>query len=129
MRTRVRALVTWFTVGAVLAATAPISAQQHVVDPAMIHQAIADQHATDRANRQLVERVLATSEAEAMAARMGLDLKDARTAIGQRDGQDLEALAQQARAVESDLAGGQRTIVISLTTLLLIIIIILLIAD
>jgi hypothetical protein len=60
---------------------------------------------------------------------MGLDLKDARSAIATLDSQDLALVAQQAGAVESDLAGGQRTIVISVTTLLLIIIIVLLIAD
>jgi hypothetical protein len=130
MGTRVRALTTCFTVVAMLVATTPTWAEeQHVVDSTVLQQAIAEHAATDAANRQTIDRVLARPDVAAVAARMGLDLKDARGAIATLDSQDLALVAQQAGAVESDLAGGQRTIVISVTTLLLIIIIILLIAD
>jgi hypothetical protein len=42
---------------------------------------------------------------------------------------ELAELATSARAVQTDLAGGNQTIVISLTTLLLIIIIVILLAN
>jgi sugar diacid utilization regulator len=130
MGTRVRALVSCFTVAALLVATTPTWAnEQHVVDSATLQQAIAAQSAADAASRQLIDRALARPDVEAAAARMGLDLQDARTAIAGLSGQDLALVAQQAGLVNADPVGGQRTIVISVTTLLLIIIIILLIAD
>jgi sugar diacid utilization regulator len=125
---RIRVFTTLVTVAALLVAT-PSWARQHVVDPATLQQAITDQRAVDAANRQVVERVLARAEVADVAARMGIDLKDARSAIAGLSSEDLAAIAQPAQAAEADLAGGQRTIVISVTTLLLIIIIVLLIAN
>ena len=127
MRIPVRALVTWLTVGALLV-TSPAWAQQHVIDSIVLQQAIAEQRAVDDANRQLIERVLVRPEVQTVAARMGLDIKDARTAIAGISGEELAAVAQTAAAV--DLAGGQGpTITISLVVLLLVIIIVILLAD
>jgi hypothetical protein len=130
MRNRLRALITWLTAGALIVAS-PAWAQQHVVDSAIMHQAIADQTAVDAANRQLVERVLTRPDVQVVAARLGLDIKDARTAIASVSGEELAAIAQTARAVDQDLSGGlgNPTITISLVTLLLIIIIVILVAD
>jgi hypothetical protein len=129
MRIRVRALITWLTVGALLVAS-PAWAQQHVVDSTTLQQAIAAERDADAANRQVIERVLARPDVQAVAGKLGLDVKDARTAIASLSGDDLAAVAQSAQAAEADLAGGQsRTVTISLTTLLLIIIIVILVAD
>jgi hypothetical protein len=127
MRIPVRAFITWLTVGAVLVAS-PAWAQQHVVDSTVLQQAIAEQAAVDTAHRQVVERVLARPDVQVVAARLGLDIRDARTAIAGISGEELAAVAQTAQTV--DLAGGQnQTITISVVTLLLIIIIVILIAD
>jgi hypothetical protein len=123
-----RALVTWLIVGSLLTST-PAFAQQHVVDPATMAQAIDRQGSVDAANRQVVERVRSRPDVQAAAERLGLDVKQARSAIAQLDSAELAAVAGQAQAVDNDPAGGQRYIVVSVTTLLLIIIIILLIAD
>jgi hypothetical protein len=130
MRIPVRALITWLTVGALLV-TSPAWAQQHVVDSTVLQQAIAEQSAVDAAHRQVVERVLARPDVQVVAARLGLDIKDARTAIAGLGHDELAAIAQTAQAVDQDLAGGVNnpTITISLVTLLLIIIIVILIAD
>jgi hypothetical protein len=129
MRIRVRALITWLTVGALLVAS-PAWAQQHVVDSTILQQAIAAERDADAANRQVIERVLARPDVQVVAGKLGLDIKDARTAIAGLGGDELAAVAQSAQAAEADLAGGQsRTVTISLTTLLLIIIIVILIAD
>jgi hypothetical protein len=129
MRIRVRALITWLTVGALLVAS-PAWAQQHVVDSTILQQAIAAERDADAANRQVIERVLARPDVQVVAGKLGLDIKDARTAIAGLSGEELAAVAQSAQAAEADLAGGQsRTVTISLTTLLLIIIIVILIAD
>ena len=127
MRIPVRALVTWLTVGALLV-TSPAWAQQHVVDSTILQQAIAEQRALDDANRQLIARVLVRPDVQVVAARMGLDIKDARTAIASISGEELATVASTAAAV--DVAGGQGpTITISLVVLLLVIIIVILIAD
>ena len=127
MRIPVRALITWLTVGALLV-TSPAWAQQHVVDSTIMQDAIARQQAVDAANRRVVERVLARPDVQVVAARLGLDIKDARTAIAGISGDELAAVAQTAGA--ADLAGGQNpTITISVVVLLLIIIIVILIAD
>ena len=130
MRIPVRALVTWLTVCA-LFVSSPTWAQQHVIDSSVLQQAIAERSAADSANRQMVERVLARPDVQVVAARLGLDIKDARTAIAGISGDELAAVAQTARAADQDLSGGlgNPTITISLVTLLLIIIIVILIAD
>ena len=129
MRIPVRALITWLTVGALLVAS-PAWAQQHVVDSAVMQDAIARQSAVDAANRRVVERVLARPDVQVVAARLGLDIKDARTAIAGISGDELAAVAQTAWAADTDLAGGQNpTITISVVVLLLIIIIVILVAD
>jgi hypothetical protein len=129
MRIPVRALITWLTVGAMLV-TSPAWAQQHVVDSTVLQQAIAEQTAVDTAHRQVVERVLARPDVQVVAARLGLDIRDARTAIAGISGEELAAVAQTAQTVDQDLAGGQnQTVTISVVTLLLIIIIVILIAD
>ena len=130
MSTRLRAFVTCSTIVAMLAAATPAwGSQRHVVDSTVLEQAIAERAAADAAHRHAIARVLARPDVEAAAAEMGLDLRDARSALAGLDSDDLALIAGHAGAVEGDLAGGQGTIVISVTTLLLIIIIVLLIAN
>jgi hypothetical protein len=117
----------WIALVALLASS-PAWAQQHIADPAAMQQAIAQQQATDTANRQVVMKVLARSDVQALAARMGMNVRTAETAAAQLTGDDLAQAARAARAVEAAPAGGADTIVISTTTLLLIIILVLLIA-
>jgi len=130
MRIPVRTFITWLTVCALLVSS-PAWAQQHVIDSTVLQQAISEQQSVDAANRQMVERVLARPDVQVVAARLGLDIKDARTAIAGINGVELAAVAQTAQAVDQDLAGGlsNPTITISLVTLLLIIIIVILVAD
>ena len=129
MGTRLRALVTLVTAGSLLVSS-PAWAQQHVVDPAVMYETIASHQAADTANRQTIERVLARPDVQVVAARLGLDIKDARTAIATVSGDELAEIAQTAQVIDQDLAGGQnQTITISVVTLLLIIIIVILVAD
>jgi hypothetical protein len=130
MRIPVRTFITWLTVCALLVSS-PVWAQQHVIDSTVLQTAIAEQQSVDAANRQMVERVLARPDVQVVAARLGLDIKDARTAIAGINSEELAAVAQTAQAVDQDLAGGlsNPTITISLVTLLLIIIIVILVAD
>jgi hypothetical protein len=109
--------------------SSPAFAQQaRVVDEAAMSQALAGKAAGERAQREQVLRVLERDDVREVAARLGLDVADARAAVSTLGGAELGTLAQYADAVEAEaLAGGQR-VVISVTALLLIIIIIILLA-
>jgi hypothetical protein len=128
MRIALGPLTVWLTVGALLLSS-PAWARQHIADPATLQQAIAAKDAADSVNRAAVERVLARPDVQTVAARMGLDVTQARTALAGVSGEELAALAITAQAAEADFAGGNQTVTISVTTLLLVIIIIILIAD
>jgi hypothetical protein len=110
--------------------TSPAMAQQrHVVDAAALSQAIAAQAAMDQLNRHAVLDVLQGADARALAAGLGLSVTRAEAAMSTLSSADLAALAESARQVDGQLAGGADPIVISVTTLLLIIIIVILIAN
>jgi hypothetical protein len=126
---RARSLIVWVTTMSLLAGASPVLAQQHVVTPSALQAAVDQQVATDRANRATVSRVLARDDVRQTAERLGLDVRQATQALGQLSGSDLAELAGVAQAAEADLAGGQRTITISVTTLLIVLLIILLVAD
>lgn len=103
-------------------------AQQHVVLPADVRQALAVQTLTDQSNRDVVLGVLAQPQVRDVAERFGLTVLRAEQAVSSLDSAALADLADSARAAEADLTGGADPIVISVTTLLLIIIIVLLVA-
>jgi hypothetical protein len=102
--------------------------QRHVVDPAAMRQAIADQAVTDQQNRDAVLGVLHHSQVRELAGRLGLSVTRAEGAVSTLDSAELASLADQARMADVELAGGANTVVISTTTLLLIIIIVILVA-
>ena len=112
---------------ALLLATSPARAQQHVISSADLQQAMMDKAAADAANRDLVRSVLRLEGAREVAARFGLDVTRAEQAVATLDGDELTAVAATAQTVENELAGEQTYVTISLTALLLIIILILLI--
>lgn len=113
----------------VMLAASPAFAAQRVVDAAALQRALAAQSAAEEATRADVRRVLDRAEVQALAARMGLDLADARSAVATLSGVQLAQAAERAQAVDVALAGGAATVVISLTSLLLILIIVILLAD
>ena len=125
---RARSLVVWVTTLSLLTATAPALAQQHVVTPSTLQQAMDQQMSADRANREAVSRVLGREDVQRVAERMGLDVRQASQAVGQLSGAGLAQVASVARAAEVDLAGGDKTLTISLTTLLIVLLIVLVVA-
>lgn len=125
---RIRATVVTLVLSSLLWNSPAFAQQRHVVDPSAIRQGIADQAATDQQNRDAVIGVLQHSQVRDLADRLGLNVTRAEGAVGTLDSAELASLADSARAVDAELAGGSNTVVISLTTLLLIIIIVILIA-
>lgn len=109
--------------------SSPVSAQ-HIADPASMQRAVTEARSVDDANRAAVLQALEREDVRMMADRLGLDLKEAASAVQALSGQELAELASPAGALNlEDPAGGQRTIVISLTTLLLILILVAVIAT
>ena len=106
--------------------SAAMAQQRHIVDPSALRQAVADQAATDRQNRDAVLSVLHGSEARELAGQLGLSLTRAEGAVSTLDSAELANLADSARTADAQLAGGASTVVISTTTLLLVLIIVIL---
>ena len=108
------------------------SAQDHVISRAALDKAVQQRVSQDQADRQVILSLLQRQDVRDIAARAGLSIEKAQTAVTMLHGKDLEQAAHQARQVQDNLAGGASTIVISTTTIiivLLIIILIVVIAD
>ncbi len=106
--------------------------QTHVADRAELDQAVAAAAARAESDRAAIRRVLARQEVKDVAARLGVDMTRADSAVRLLDGAELTQAAEYASQIEQDLAGGATTVVITTTTIiiiLLIIIIIILLAD
>lgn len=101
-------------------------ASDAVVGQSDLDQAIGGQLSSDAALRQDVRDVLSRTEVATMAQQMGVDLRQASSAIDTLSGAELARVATQANAVDQALAGGDTTIQISLVAALLIIIILIL---
>lgn len=105
--------------------------ERHVVNPLHLYKLMQERVDRDRANRELIQRVLQRAEVREVAQRFGLNLHRAETAVPTLPSSDLEELAQRAGDVEEALAGGD-TLVITASTLviiLLLIILIMVVAD
>jgi hypothetical protein len=120
----IRKVTAAFVVSSLLL-TSPVMAQSHVVDQAALGKAVADKAAIDQQNRDEVRGFLNRAEVREVAARLGLDVTRAETAVSTLSSDEAADLADQARQVDAQLAGGD-SITISVTTLLLVIIIIIL---
>lgn len=121
-------LVTLVLLPAFFVSSPAFAGQRRVVDAAALTQALANQSAAERAQRDQVERVLGREDVRQLASAMGLSLEQASAAVATLSGADLAAASERASAVETALAGGANTVVISVTTLLLILIIVILLA-
>jgi hypothetical protein len=123
MRTFVLALVTLISLSTASAAfaadqvsTAPAV---HAAPVAALDAALQQHSATSQADRDAVLRVLDHAQVKAVAGRMGVDLRQAKTAVRTLDGEQLARVSAQARAVDQALAGGASTVVISTTTIII----------
>jgi len=112
-----------------LVVSSPAFAQQHIVKPADMRQAISHQVQAQQQTRDTLRGVLKNSQVREVAQRLGLDVAKADRAVNTLTAADLERLAGPVRDVDVELAGGASTIVLSTTAILLIIIIIILLAN
>ncbi len=115
---------------AMLCSSVPSWAQSpHIADAAAMTQAMERKVSAEKSDREVVSRVLQSSEARDVANRFGLDLTGAEDAVSTLQGAELARAATSARAADAELSGGSQTIVISTTALLLLLILIVLIAK
>jgi hypothetical protein len=122
---RIRTSVVTLVASLLLWSAPALAQQRHVVDLAVMHQAVADQAATDQQNRAVVINVLHRAEVQDLAGRLGLNVTRAENAVPTLSSVELARLASSARVADVQLAGGD-TVVISVTTLLLIVILVVL---
>jgi hypothetical protein len=117
MRTPVSVLAILLTV---LTAVPRVHAQgSHAATQSAIDSAL-EQHVSGAADdRADVLRVLENPAVKETAARAGIDLRRAASAVATIDGQQLGALAAQARQAEQALAGGQSKVTISTTVIII----------
>jgi hypothetical protein len=102
-------------------AQTPHAAAQSAMDAAV------QQHVASVASeRDDVLRVLNLPQVKAAAGQAGLDLRKATNAVASLEGQDLSAVATQARQVEQSLAGGQSKIVLSTTMIIIALLVLIL---
>ena len=127
---RIRATVSAFIfMSSVLLSSPAFAQQRHVVNPAAMRQAIAQQAQAQQQTRDSLREVLKNSQVRDVANKLGLDVTRAEGAVATMTAAELEQLAGPVRDVQASLAGGASTIVLSTTAILLIIIIIILLAD
>ena len=110
-------------------ASLAIEPQRHVVGAAEIQARIDQQIDQADADRQAIQIMLQRAEVRRIAGAAGLDLERASAAAAVLSGPSLEKLAAQAREVNAGLAGGDGTIVLSVTAIIIILLILILLLD
>lgn len=110
-----------------LIAVPRVQAQTPHAAPQSAMDAAVQQHVASVASeRDDVLRVLNLPQVKAVAGQAGLDLRKATNAVASLEGQNLGAVAAQARQVEQSLAGGQSKIVLSTTMIIIALLVLIL---
>lgn len=128
MRLFVLALVTLLSLGPASRAMAgeQTPAASHAAPQAALDAALQQHSAASEADRQAVLRVLDHPQVKEVAARIGVDLRQAKSAVSTLQGEQLAQVTTQAKAVDQALAGGASTLVISTTTIIIVLLVIIL---
>jgi hypothetical protein len=102
--------------------TLPLSAQAQqtsVADQETLDQAVTAHVQQADVDRGAIRRMLERQQVREIASRAGVDVKRAEAAVATLDGPELHQIADQARAVDDSLAGGQSKVTISTTTIII----------
>lgn len=129
MRLFVLVLVTVFSFGAANRAFAADGQgpADHAASPAALDAALHQHTTATSADREAVLRVLDHAQVKEVAGRMGVDLRQAKSAVSTMDAQQLAQVSAQAKAVDQALSGGASTIAISTTTIIIALLVVILI--
>jgi hypothetical protein len=112
---------------AVLFMAPAANAQSNVIGRSALDKAVQERVARDQDDRGAIQSLLRRAEVRDVAETAGLSLDQAVAAVSTLQGDDLRQLAEQARQVDNNLAGGQSTLVISTTTIIIILLLVILI--
>jgi len=112
---------------AVLFMAPAASAQSNVIDRAALDKAVQERVSRDQADREAITTLLQRAEVREVAGKAGISLDRAVLAASTLQGDDLRQIADQARQVDNQLAGGASTIVISTTTIIIVLLLVILI--
>jgi uncharacterized protein DUF6627 len=112
---------------AVLIMAPAVQAQDHVIGRAALDKAVQQRVNQEQADREAILSLLQRQDVREIAAKAGLSVEKAQTAVTMLHGKDLEQAAQQARQAQDNLAGGASTVVISTTTIIIVLLLIILI--
>ena len=112
---------------AVLCMAPVASAQSNVIGRSALDQAVQERVAREQADREAIKTLLQRQEVREIAGKAGLSLEKAIAGASTLQGDDLRQLAERARQVDNDLAGGASTIVISTTTIIIVLLLVILI--
>jgi len=128
-----RAGVATFLIVALLALPGPkVQAADRPSGPvsqARLDEALAAKLSSEDAARDTLRQLLQREDVRELAKGYGLDARQAEAAVGTLQGEELQRLATQAAAVNSQLAGGDELVVrMSLVALLLVVLIVVLLA-
>jgi len=99
--------------------------QSHVVTSRALDQAVQQRVSQEQADRDAIRGILQNPAVRDVAARAGLPIDKAESAVSTLQGDELRQAANQARQIDAQLAGGD-TIVLSTTTIIIIILLIIL---
>ena len=129
MRLFVLGLVTVFSLSTATRALAADgqAAATHVASQAALDASLQQQSAAATAERDAVLRVLDHAQVKDVAGKIGVDLRQARSAVAGMTAQQLAQVSVQATAVDQALAGGASTVVISTTTIIIALLVVILI--
>jgi hypothetical protein len=99
----------------------------HAAPQAALDAAL-QQHTRDAAaERAAVIRVLDHQQVKDVAGKIGVDLRQAKSAVTTLNGEQLAQVSAQAMKVDQALAGGASTLVISTTTIIIALLVLILV--
>jgi hypothetical protein len=103
------------------------NAQSNVIGRSALDKAVQERVSRDQADREAIRTLLQRAEVRDVAGQAGISLDKAAAAVSTLQGDDLRQIAEQARQVDNQLAGGASTIVISTTTIIIVLLLVILI--
>jgi hypothetical protein len=106
---------------------APATPAVHTASQAALDAALQQHTATMTADRDAVLRVLDHAQVKEVAGRIGVDLRQATSAVATMNSEQLAQAAAQARSVDLALAGGASTVTISTTMIIIALLVVILI--
>lgn len=116
-----RIVVTALVIGLLSIGYAPhaFAQEAHAAPQAALDAALQHHAAASAADRAAIMRALDHGEVKAIAGRMGIDLRQAKSAIATLDDAQVAALSARAQRVDQALAGGASSVTLSTTTIII----------